>query len=75
MTLLEFPKKAMAKTTTTKQRRMFYTIISRLFLFRPSGQNMPYHYHFTLLSGHTSWVHQGGYKEYISQVSPLWQQK
>ena len=47
----------------------------RLHSFRPSGQNMPYHSHFIFLSGLTSWVHQGGYKEYISRVSPLWQQK
>ena len=39
----------------------------------PVWLNMPNHTHFTLLLELTSWVHQGGYKEYISLVRPLWQ--
>ena len=36
---------------------------------------MSYYSHFSFISGLTSWVHQGGYGEYISRVSPLWQKK
>ena len=37
----------------------------------PVEQNMPYHSHFNLILALTSWVDQGGQKEYTSRVSPL----
>ena len=46
-----------------------------LWDFRVSGQNMPKHTHFTLISELTSRVHQGGYGESKSRVCSLWQQK
>ena len=46
-----------------------------LHSFRPFGQNMSQHSYFRFFSGLTFWEDQGGFKDYISRVSPLWQQK
>ena len=40
----------------------------------PAEQNMLYYTHLSLISGITSRVTQGGYGEYITWGSPVWQQ-